>query len=250
MPEEIRQDYNDAPIQIEKLALHSNEIDTNTGRIILPTAGMLNQMKENETYVAPVPVPAPPLASSPLNTPPTSALQQDTATAAMPIPQVSPALQTTVDTPPYSPKNKSNILDKLSFTLSFFIFLALVWIGYEIHQANTALKLSASQPVEQSIPILVTPQVSTESISKKDVRDLVETTQKMYEEFPTLLKQTEIAVSELKAEVEGLEFEFVDADSSDTEKADESELTAEVVETIEPESTTKTEKEPSELPSP
>ena len=157
MSEETSTGEHDSDAQFEKLELASNELDQNTGRIILPSSGTLDRLRSGSQYGGP-PQSLPPSSqataqSFPSSAPQTQSYEQPHQTQqqqayeqqhAQPrmqqvVQQVQPVPQRPAPQSVITDTTNQSSLSALKLVMASLILLAVLWVGYELHQTRLAI---------------------------------------------------------------------------------------------------------------
>lgn len=203
-PSEKQSDYE----KFRKLELNSNEIDKNTGRIILPSSGVIETIREKSagTVAHQAPTPTQKKASPTLPSveqPP----QAQPNMMAEPLPS-KPSEDPPVRTPERI-KEKSPSFPVLNFfrlVMSMLILGALIWLGLEVRQlGSTMAQLDLTVPPPQ----VIYPQQES-PLNQDDIDQLMQTAEEMHEEFPQVLSSLSESIDELNRELKSLEFEIIE----------------------------------------
>ena len=194
-------------IKLERLALRSEEIDKNTGRIILPKLEELEKIKNDDTYVPNEPV----QFQAPKRVVEKQSIPSGYGAQAMPtIP--TKVKKAPVDKSRDEKPNISNLLGILGLVLGGLLLLSFLWIGYELQQ----IRLNQLNPVIQA-------QLETtdSEFGNAELVELLDLVESMYAEFPATINEVNSTVVDLQKEVESLEFEFVESESKLASDAEE-----------------------------
>jgi len=249
MSEETSTGEHDSDAQFEKLELASNELDQNTGRIILPSSGTLDRLRSGSQYGGP-PQSLPPSSqataqSFPSSAPQTQSYEQPHQTQqqqAYEQQHAQPRMQQVVQQVqpvPQRPAPQSVITDTtnqssfgaLKLVMASLILLAVLWVGYELHQTRLAILESpergavakaALEGSDDELKAFLSPSEDENTLADgttakpkeldlAEIQRILELTEKMSKEVPASLNIMKRALSKINKDIENLEFEVVDS---------------------------------------